>query len=333
MASFSDPLWVVTSYFNPANYKNRLRNFQAFRRNLNAPLMVVELAKPGKHQLTKEDGDIVMSLTGEDRIWQKERLINVGIGELPRHVEFVAWVDCDVIFSEEDWSSEAQVHLEKHGGLLQLFSTSAHLPRETDVASLSPAACAATVPLLTGIAIASSLRQRTFDENEVKLRQADLSGDTDNYYKAIEQHNCCGLAWAARRDVIATCGHYDRCIVGGGDRMHAFSALGRLSDYWSLRRHNDKQKDDMLSWVESARSAGLFAHIDSLDQSVYHLWHGELFQRGYRERYEILARHGFDPAKDLEVSGNGTWKWTDPNGELARDVGAYFFSRHEDGSD
>ena len=76
MSRFSDPLWVVTSYYNPAGYKRRLQNFKAFRRRLNAQLMVVELAKAGRHQLSKGDADIVLSLTGEDRIWQKERLLD-----------------------------------------------------------------------------------------------------------------------------------------------------------------------------------------------------------------------------------------------------------------
>src|ERR1017187_517037 len=114
MSLFFDPLWVVTSYYNPAGYKRRLQNFKTFRRHLNAPLMVVELAKAGRHQLSKDDGNIVLSLTGEDRIWQKERLLNIGIAQLPRHVEYVAWVDCDVIFDDENWVNSAKSRLEKH---------------------------------------------------------------------------------------------------------------------------------------------------------------------------------------------------------------------------
>jgi len=332
MASFFDQLWVVTSYYNPANYKSRLRNFKAFRRNLNAPLMVVELAKAGQHQLTKDDGDLVISLTGEDQIWQKERLINIGIARLPLHVEYVAWVDCDLILGDVNWTKTAKSWLEKNGGLLQLFALSLHLPREADVPSLSVQTCPAIEPILTGVAIANSVRDGKFDQNELKLTQANAAGDLDSYNKAIDRHNCYGMAWAARRQTIEKCGHYDRNIVGGGDAVPVFAALNRMDMYWALRSLTDKQKLDMLSWANSARSAGLFVNVDALDQKIYHIWHGDLSHRSYRKRYEILVRHDFDPAKDIELSENSTWRWSDPQSPLARDISAYFFSRHEDGT-
>ena len=132
MPSFLDPLWVITSFYNPAKYETRRDNFRTFRKYLNSPLMVVELARPGEHHLTKDDGDIVLRLVGEDRIWQKERLLNIGLAELPGHVEYVAWIDCDVIFEDENWATKAKQKLARNGGLLQLFETSVHIPRGVD---------------------------------------------------------------------------------------------------------------------------------------------------------------------------------------------------------
>jgi hypothetical protein len=332
MSLASDPLWVVTSYYNPEKYKRRFQNFKAFRRHLNAPLLVVELARPGQHELSKDDGDIVLSLTGEDRIWQKERLLNIGIAELPKHVDYVAWVDCDVIFGGEEWSNQAKVRLDRNGGLLQLFDTSIHLPRDLEGIAVSRKACREADPILTGVAIASAVRSSSFDTNEVKLTNARAAKDSASYHKAVDRHNCYGMAWAARRRTIGACGHYDRNIVGGGDAVHVFAALSRLDDYWNLRSNTEKQKLDIVAWAQKAASVGLLAHVDSLEQQVYHLWHGSLSDRNYRGRYDILTRHGFDPAKDLEIADNGTWRWRDPQGDLARDVGAYFFSRREDGT-
>ncbi len=128
-ALISDSLWAVTSYYNPDGYKRRLENFRAFRRHLQAPLLAVELAKPGGRQLSEDDADIVLCLTGEDRIWQKERLINIGIGRLPAHVRYVAWIDCDLIrddaptiapASRDGGAVEAASILE-HGGRFYLF--------------------------------------------------------------------------------------------------------------------------------------------------------------------------------------------------------------------
>jgi hypothetical protein len=324
-------LWVVTSYYNPERYQRRFNNFKAFRKHLNAPLLVVELAKPGQHQLCKEDGDIVISLTGEDRIWQKERLLNIAIAELPPHVEYVAWVDCDVIFGDEEWPRQALARLAQNGGLLQLFDHSHHMPSDLDTASISPEACAQATPILTGVSIAFALRTSAFDTNEIKLTHARSAADPASYHEAVDRHNCYGMAWSARRQDIAACGHYDRNIIGGGDAVHVFAALSRLDDYWTLRANSEHQKRDIQAWTRSAREAGLLSNIDSLQQDVFHLWHGSLADRNYRGRYNILSRHDFDPARDLLIAGNGTWQWRDPVGDLAREVGSYFSSRQEDG--
>jgi hypothetical protein len=334
MPSFFDPLWVVTSYYNPAGYRRRLQNFRAFRRRINAPLMVVELAKPGRHQLSKDDADLVLSLTGEDRIWQKERLLNIGAAELPRHVRYVAWVDCDTIFSDEGWARSAAARLDANGGgLLQLFDTAVHLPADADLGSLSARTCGEYTPLSSGISIAKAIRASTFDTNEAKLSVARAMPDTRSYNLAINGYNVYGMAWSALREALAPCGQYDRNIIGGGDAVHVFAALDKLDVFWAIRPYSPMQRDDAEQWSRKAHSAGLFSIIDALPQTIYHMWHGDLPNRNYRGRYDILARHGYDPERDLELAANETWRWRDPESELAREVGAYFFARREDGGE
>ena len=119
-------LWVVTSFYNPAGYKRRIQNYHAFRRHLDAPLLVIELAGPGQHQLSPSDADALIRVSGNDRIWQKERLLNIAINALPTEAEFVAWVDCDVVFDNPDWVTDAQSMLETGQSFVQLFETATH---------------------------------------------------------------------------------------------------------------------------------------------------------------------------------------------------------------
>jgi|GEM_PF-6936502 len=133
---YNSPLWVVTSYYNPANYKRRLQNFKAFRQCLNAPLLVVELSGSDNFQLDDSDAEIVLQLAGEDRLWQKERLINIGAKALPAHVKYVAWVDCDVIFLDPHWPQRAIEKLACDAVILQLFNRAYHVDKyfvESDV--------------------------------------------------------------------------------------------------------------------------------------------------------------------------------------------------------
>src|SRR5437868_14501260 len=103
-ASHDSPLWAITSFFNPAGYQRRLRNFHQFRRHLGVPLLAVELtfgdARPA---LSRGDADILVECSDGDVMWQKERLLNLAVERLPASCRYVAWIDCDLIFDNDDW--------------------------------------------------------------------------------------------------------------------------------------------------------------------------------------------------------------------------------------
>ncbi len=327
----SSPLWVITTFYNPVGYKRRLYNYQAFRKHIGSPLLVVELAHEGKHQLSSDDADVVLSLTGENQIWQKERLLNIALAALPEHVKYVAWVDCDVIFEKSDWADLTIAKLDRDGGLVQLLDTSVHLPMTLDARTVSLPECAQAEPVLTGISIAKAVALGVFEENELKLVRAREAAKLNSFYPSVDRHNCYGMAWAAKRSTLEICGFYDTNIIGGGDAILAFAAIGKLDDYWLSRVQAPKMQAYSRQWAAKASEAGLFDRVGSLDQKLFHLWHGSFSNRNYRGRHAILVSYDFDPATDVRFAANGTWEWTKPQGDLARDVAAYFHTRLEDG--
>ncbi len=138
-------------------------------------------------------------------------------------------------------------------------------------------------------------RQRSQADQRARRRTAPATT------QAVDRHNCYGMAWSAQRATIEKCGHYDRNIVGGGDAVHVFAALSRLDQYWALRSNTQKQKLDIIAWVQAA-SSGLLAHIIRPRPE-------SLLISGMRgsSRTEtimdatIFSRHGFDPAEDIRV--------------------------------
>ena len=46
-------MWAVTTFFTPAGYRNRLRNFRVFRQHLPIPLLAVELSENTNTRLPK----------------------------------------------------------------------------------------------------------------------------------------------------------------------------------------------------------------------------------------------------------------------------------------
>jgi hypothetical protein len=321
----SAPLWVVSPYYNPAGYRRRLRNFHAFRRALSAPLLVVELAREGRHELGADDADIVIHLTGEDRIWQKERLVNVGVGALPRHVEYVAWADCDLLFEAPDWPVAACGHLERDGGLLQLFSAAYYMPRSLEPETATLAQCAQAAPLMQAVSSVAAARSGMFEENDRVAQEAR------GRYELLTHMNCYGIAWAAVRSQFEACGLFDGYVMGGGDAVKTFALLDRMPLYWLRRPASPALRAYAERWVAHAAAKGFIGHAGHLDGRVFHLWHGEIADRNYRGRHHILTDLGFDPSRDLELAENGAWRWADPDGAIARAVSDYFLARHEDG--
>lgn len=331
VAERTDSLWVVTSYFNPASYQRRLANFRAFRRNLSAPLLVVELVRPGRYELSDDDGDIVVRLEGEDCIWRKERLLNLAIARLPSRVKHAAWMDCDLIFDDPDWPTKAEARLAERGGLLQLFARSVHLPSSLDADRVTLDECRAAEPIVTGVAIARAIEAADFDANEAKLVWARKAVGAPDYYPTVDKHNCYGMAWAVRRGAIAR-----RALRSQRHRRRRFDpdlrrnvAARRLLEPArehgaAPARHLAMGRDrESRRRVRRPRRAGR----RRLPSVARRFRPSEL----YRGRHEALVKHGFDPGRDIELTANGTWRWTNPEGPLAADVAAYFFARREDG--
>ena len=328
MVKLQNPLWVVTTYFNPAGYRRRRANFDAFRRHINAPLLVVELSGTSTFELSKSDGDIVVQLVGEDALWQKERLINIGLTELPSHVEFVAWVDCDVIFGDPNWASRAQEILENRGGLLQLFDRAIHLGHDLDPSTATRETCRLSAPLFHESSIAPHLKGRQFDfGTRIFQRMAAYLGQCP----VPDGPPTFSMAWSAIRSVIQQAGLYDRNIVGGGDTVNLLSSERDLISYQTNGNCTSSHPSSILDRIERANALGLFQDFNCLDQDVFHLWHGDVQNRKYRERHAILVDGGFNPLRDITTADNGTLRWTNPSGSMALAVRDYFRSRREDG--
>src|SRR5262245_30598532 len=125
----SGPLWAVCAYFNPLRWRRRLANFQEVRRRLSVPLLAVELGYAPQFALRSDDAELLLQLPGRDVMWQKERLLNLGLKALPPTCEAVAWLDADLVFGSDDWADRAFRELER-SVLVQPFHEIVDLTRD-----------------------------------------------------------------------------------------------------------------------------------------------------------------------------------------------------------
>jgi hypothetical protein len=291
--------------------RNRRTNYRTFRAQLEVPLLTVEWAVDGRFELGESDADVLIQVSSPDILWQKERLLCIGLRALPDSADFVAWLDCDVVFEKPGWSTAACEELES--------SVVAQLFRHCTYRGPDGRAEDAAVPSLVHLSREPASEAARFDRLWARPKAAGARRD-----------RLSGHAWAARRELLERHGFYDACVFGAGDRALACAAFGqhrRAEQSW-LR--TDHQQKHYFRWAD-AFAADVDGRIGLVDAELVHLWHGSLEGRQHRVRHAVAERHDFDPAQDIEIrSPAEPWRWASPKPGLHRSVARFFADRNED---
>jgi len=328
---FESPLWAITAYYNPAGFERRRANYRLFRQQLQVPLLAMELAGPGQHELTDADAEMVIRKTGNSAIWQKERLLNIAVRALPPHVRYVAWLDCDVAFSRNDWAHEAAQYLESQGGLLQPYEKVSHLTPHAAADSVDLSVLRNSRPLYVQQSFA-----RAYKSDQINC-QSDLDALMSplRMEKGVQPDSIAdtrpapGFAWVAQKDDLEKLPLYEFCVIGGGDSAYAYASVGK-PELHERGIMSPRHAAHYFRWAEKSYSY-FGGNVGYLKGDIQHLWHGWLNDRNYVGRNRLLFEHGFDPATDIVPDHNGVWAWADPDSPLAVDLKRYFFERKEDG--
>jgi hypothetical protein len=295
-------LWAITTYFNVAGDDRRLRNYHVFRSRLDLPLLCVELSFNGDFDLGDDDADILVRVHGGDVLWQKERLLNIALEALPRACYAVAWLDCDVLFEDPDWSRDALGMLTDLP-LIQPFAQAIdlgrdQLPDETTQPDGSVAPCRSSI---TALVLQGKFLQQWFAQPGASM----IAGYAP------------GFAWLARAEVMRRHGLYDGNILGNGDKLLFNAALGRCREAIIGYRMNSAQARHYLAWAKGFHES-ITSRIAYLPQRLFHLWHGDLVCRRYGPRVEEFNRFDFDPFVDIQHGPSGSWEWSSPKPEMHR---------------
>ncbi len=290
-------------------------NYRVFHQQLGVPLLTVELGFGGRYDLTSEDATTLVQIPGRDVMWQKERLLNIAIDSLPPHVTKVAWLDCDILFEDHGWSLHAASLLEDYP-MVQVFSELVRLPRQESPCFPEAISGLERRPSVCRL-VSSATDLRTVCRSAPRAPGRLFPGPI-------------GFGWAFRRSLFQQRGLYDVDILGGGD----VSLLAALSGCYDIaidaHRLNDRATSHFLRWA-----APLHDEVDSrvtcAPVRIFHLWHGDLADRGYETRYEAFSRFQFDPEEDLALDEHRAWRWASRKPEMHRYASEYFRRRREDG--
>jgi len=302
---------VVCCYFNFTNSPFRYRNYSVFQKNIrkhDIKLLTVEFNPSGNFELNKNDADSIIQLSDGDIMWQKERLLNIGVNSLSEDTDIVVIVDTDIVFGSEDFVDKLTKSLEQHK-VVQCFSNTLVFNPLLELENINFFKLNHDLTYNfcnSGVSVVSNLFvNKMFDR-------------PDSAY---------GLAWAFRYDILKNVKLFDHNIIGSGDKL-LFGALFNFLFEHEVAGVNTRPYIDYTLNLRNYIKPNEISYINNL--TVYSMYHGELYNRKYVERHSILKHHNFDSAKDLVNTFNGPFKFADCISEnFKNDIINYFINRKD----
>jgi len=303
--------WGITAFYNPAGYRNKCGLYRIFRENSKKQglnLLTVELVfDKAPFELGPADAEILIQIRGDKNniLWQKERLLNIALENLPVDCDKISWLDGDILFKNNDWITQTSRLLEQFA-VVQPFSLSVRLPRGvTDIDLLKA-------------------------NDKIYEKREGVAYSFTHHIEDFLNKGHSGFAWAARRSIFTGIGFYDRMILGGGDTILLCGFLGN-NQHKFTGILPPKVNDDHMVWINEMFDR-VRANVGYTDGDLMHLWHGESRWRLTRDRLKLLGQYHFDPSVDIKMGANACWEWATPKEEFHRQVQKYFWFRNEAGS-
>lgn len=310
--SSDNVLHVVGVVSNSERYHSRYRLAREWMTRMaatpNVRLHMVEAAY-GDRQHELEDQAWKLSPFGEPSLlklrvktnaWLKENMINLGVRHLlPHDWRYVAWVDADVEFRNPDWAQET-LHQLQHFHVVQPWQHCADLGHHGSIMQTHTSF--------------GYLSQRG-------VRMQKWAAEPYPYGHS-------GFAWACTRTFWEQVGGLaDFCILGSADHHMAWAMVGqvdssihrKMAPSFFRRLHEWQQRAMRITHGDVGFTVG----------RIEHNFHGPKGRRYYRERWQILVDHGFDPDADLMRDAQGCHYIVGKPG-LEAAIRKYNRSRHED---
>ena len=296
-------LHTICVISNPCNYNRRITLANEFIDRMKAyepliKLYVVELVYPGQdYRVTSSDNPSHLQLKANTPLWAKENMINVCVQKmLPKEWKAMAYIDADVEFDNVDWPTHTLKALQSCD-ILQLFSHAIDMDANKNAMQI----------------FQSSMYQYVNN----KKRQAGL-----HYWHP-------GYAWAMNRKAYEQMGGlYDLSILGSGDDHLMRSLIGE--DSWVTSVHQDAT-DDYKQSIKDFCEKTYGLRPGYLLGTIHHYFHGSKKNRRYRERWDILVNHKYQPSSHITKDADGLLV---PTAEfpvaLGEDIMGYFLERQED---
>ena len=293
---------IITCYFNWCGFTTPSRNFHRFLREMkknDIPVFGVELSITDNFETTGMLGWSQLKVNKENVCFQKEACLNLVEKKVPEQYTKIAWIDCDLIFLNNNWYHRASKKLDTHK-LIQLYTHGYNTDKYGRIVLEFP----------------SIMYMR----------------DKVPYSEWVKHSGYPGGAWAARRELWKYGGLYPYAVMGGGDTVFIYSMYDHSFEKTAYENIGIKKNAEWSIYTNWKKSVNSYVgkDISYIENKFLHEWHGDKKNRNYVDRHAILKN--IDIKKQVKLNNRGIIEFYNiADSTIHGKIYNYFLERDEDG--
>jgi hypothetical protein len=298
-----DILYVILPYFNFCKSTRRKQLFIEFInriKNINNIRIVVVEGTIENFTLPKVINGVFShhGFKYKTQFWCKENLINLAVHTLPTTWKYMAWIDADITFLNNNWVNLTIEELKKYN-FVQLFETAVNMGPNEEAIKID----------------------RSFGY---------MYKNSNNEWVADHRYGYwhCGYAWSCNRYAFDKLnGIIDIDILGSGD-LHLALALIQKIDKSVKPKEIPKYLDILKDYETLIRIYNIT--LSYIPGTILHHWHGRFQDRKYVERWSILIDNKYEPNIDIIRNSDGQIELSEKGKRMEKEIQQYFIDRQED---
>jgi hypothetical protein len=310
---------VICVVSNPCNFKRRIFLAKLFIKemmtNQDINLYLVEciyprLGESQKYHITEENNPNHLRVEADTILWTKENMINLAVEKLlPKDYKAFAFIDADLYFTNKNWADET-LRVLNDVDIIQPYTIGYKLDKNNKINT-------------NGIFF-SKCYAHFKSETEILLYLYN------NKIPQKNSHFVEGWAWVFTRKAYEQIGGlFDLGIVGSGDTILHNSLIS--DDYMFKSVMFNRCSKDFIQKLFEYRHKCKGLKIGYINNVIYHFYHGDIKNRKYLNRWDILVNNNYSPSIHLKKNKYGMYEGTELfSDKFKTDIETYFKERNED---
>jgi glycosyltransferase involved in cell wall biosynthesis len=244
---------ICSFYFNYNNDWRQKRNFIKFLEQWKDYYdnLIVGIVDYGDIDFEIPCEKVIIEGDINKKIWSKEILINKIVEKID--TDYILWIDGDIIYEDLSWLNNLDDVIGDND-FVQLFETINYLGENDEV---------------------------------LESHRSIASDKSNNVDHLLSKGYKPGGSWMTRTRLLKTKPLFEKMLVGGGDTILAYALFG-VEEGWTLRKVKEGSNEvyeGAKKWIADFGKK----KIGYLPVMINHLYHGDLKDRNYNDRYVKLS--------------------------------------------